>query len=301
MTPQTPRPDMRHRLEGRPKWVTIAAVPFLLGAFFQAPAGLVGDLAAFGLIALGMWQTQQGLRAEAAYDIRASARRPALPRKLLGGLLAGMGLGLGAAEPGALTGAGLIGLAGVALHLLAFGADPLRDKGIDDAGDFQQERSRRMIAEGQSFLDQMKQAIRLSGDPALVARVALFEGTVHRLFARVSRDPRDLAAVRRYLGVYLMGARDATARFADLYASSRDGQARAAYEAFLTDLERDFTARSDKLLEGDRDELEVEMTVLRERLAREGVRPAADDTPRSDEAQTLDQLLTFPPDRAKTR
>lgn len=155
---------MRHRLASRPKWVTIAATPFLLGAFLQSPQGMVTDLAAFGLIALGMWMTGEGLKAEAAYDIRSVARRPAIPRKLFGGVLTALGLGLGAAQPGVWAGAALIGLAGLALHWLAFGLDPMRDKGITESDDFQLQRAERLIDEAQNYLDQMSQAIARLGD-----------------------------------------------------------------------------------------------------------------------------------------
>jgi hypothetical protein len=36
------------------------------------------------------------LQAEAAYDARRIARRPAIPRKLFGGILTGLGLAIGA-------------------------------------------------------------------------------------------------------------------------------------------------------------------------------------------------------------
>lgn len=300
--PRLTKPDLRHRLSSRPKWVTLAATPFLFSAFFQTPAGMVADLAAFGMVAAGMWMTSEGLVAEAAYDIRRAARRPAIPRKLFGGVLAALGLGVGAAEPGALAGAGLISAAALALHWMAFGPDPMRDKGMEGLDGFQQQRANRMIEEGQAHLDQMKSAIRRSGERRLEARVAMFEATVHGLFDQVRQDPGDLAAARRYLGVYLAGARDATIKFADLYARNQDAAARAAYETFLDDLEKDFTALSEQLLEGDRSDLDLEITVLRERLEREGVRPAepapAADRPAlgSDSARTLDELLT--PERA---
>lgn len=302
-----PKVETRHRLQGRPKWITIAATPLLFGAFFQDPTGLVANLAGFGLIASGMWMTGEGLKAEAAYDRRRVARRPAIPRKLFGGVLAALGLGVGAFEPGAMVGSGLIGFAGLGLHWLAFGTDPMRDKGMEGIDSFQQDRVGRMINEGQTHLDQMKDAIRRSGERRLEARVTMFEATVHELFDQVREDPTDLSAVRRYMGVYLMGARDATVKFADLYARTQDAGARAAYETFLTDLENDFSARSKQLLEGDRSDLDIEISVLRDRLAREGVRPAepsAEPAERpalgSQDAQTLDELLTMP-EQEKTR
>ena len=84
---------------------------------------------------------------------------------------------------------------------------------------------------------------------------------------------RDLAAARKFLSVYLQGARDATVKFSDLYARNRDAQARADFAALLDDLEQNFAARTRKMLLDDRSDLTVEIDVLRERLQREGVRP----------------------------
>jgi hypothetical protein len=88
----------------------------------------------------------------------------------------------------------------------------------------------------------------------------------------VEDDPRDLTAARKYLGVYLQGARDATAKFADIYARSRDQKARSDYIALLDDLERNFAARTEKLLIDDNSDLMIEIEVLQDRLKREGVR-----------------------------
>lgn len=302
--PQTPADaglslPVRHRLASRPKWVTIASVPLLFTAFGQDAVGLVGHLAGFGLIASAMWITGEGLRAEAAYRTRRVARRPAIPRKLFGAVIAGAGLGLGAAEPGALAGAGLIGVAGTVLHLLAFGMDPMRDKGRGNGDDFQQDRAQRMIEEGQAMLTAMQEAVARTHDRTLQSRVAAFAATVQGLFDRVLDNPGDLGAARRYLGVYLQGARDATVKFADLDARRPDPATRKAYTTFLDDLERDFNAKIAKLLEGDRADLDIEISVLRDRLAREGVRatesPATDQPGparlMSDSASTLDDLL----------
>jgi 5-bromo-4-chloroindolyl phosphate hydrolysis protein len=117
----------------------------------------------------------------------------------------------------------------------------------------------------------MRDAILRAGDRGLVARVEKFQTTARAMFRTVEQDPRDLTAARRYLGVYLLGARDATVKFADLYARTRDPKARADYEALLDDLEKEFAARTEKLLLDDRTNLDIEIEVLRERLEREGV------------------------------
>ena len=70
----------------------------------------------------------------------------------------------------------------------------------------------------------------------------------------------------------MQGARDATIKFADIYAHTQDTQARDDYLALLTDLEQNFAARSEKSLLDDRSDLTIEIDVLRARLSREGVR-----------------------------
>ena len=274
MRPQPAAPARaRHRLEGRTKWITIAGFPLLLGAFWQDPTGMVANLLGFGGLAAGMWMTREGLQAEAAYDARRTARRPAIPRKLFGGVLTGLGLAVGAWAPDAVANAALIGAAGLGLHMLAFGMDPMRDKGMEGVDTFQQDRVARMIDEGQRYLDGMKDAVRRTGERRLEARVNMFEATVHGLFRQVEQNPNHLTAARRYLGVYLLGARDATVKFADLFAQTRDPRAQADWEALLTDLETNFAARTRSLLEGGRTDMDIEISVLRDRLAREGVRP----------------------------
>ena len=74
-----------------------------------------------------------------------------------------------------------------------------------------------------------------------------FAATARGLFRTIEGDPGDLTAARKYLSVYLMGARDATVKFADHYAQTRDAAARADYEALLTDLETTFAAEDDRL------------------------------------------------------
>ena len=132
--PARPHPgEMRHPLESRTRWVTIMAIPFLISAFWQDPTGLATHLIAFGTIASGMWMTREGLQAEAAYDARRVARRPAIPRKLFGGILTGLGLAIGAYVPGAEIGAGIIGVAGSLLHWLAFGTEAVEGiRGADE-------------------------------------------------------------------------------------------------------------------------------------------------------------------------
>ena len=278
--PGPARPDgafrnaRRTRAGGRVNLLFLAPLPLIFAAFGNGAAALVLNLTALGTLLLAAWLTREGLIAQDAYEARNVARRPAFPRKIAGSLLTGLGLGLaGFAASGDLAAPAVYTLVGGVLHFLAFGPDPLRDKGVEGVDMFQTDRVARAIDEAERHLAAMTSAMQRSGDRQLIARLERFQSTARDLFRTVENDPRDLTAARRYLGVYLLGARDATVKFAEIWGRTRDPQARADYEALLTDLEQNFAARTQKMLLDDRSDLTVEIQVLRERLDREGVRP----------------------------
>ncbi|MDG4648098.1 5-bromo-4-chloroindolyl phosphate hydrolysis family protein [Roseibacterium sp. SDUM158017] len=245
----------------------------LVTSLVQPVMALAADLAGVAALFLGAWLTRDGVRAEDAFAERSVARRPAIPRKLFGSVATGLGTGLlvfgGNWNP---AGAIVVGLIAGGLHLLSFGLDPMRDKGLEGVDRRQSDRIARKIDEAEGVLAEMTDAIRRARDRQLEARVDSFEATARQMFRQVEADPRDLASARRYLGVYLKGARDATVQFADLYARNRDPGIRADYMAFLDDLEDNFAKRTRAMLTDDRSNLDIEIEVLRERLDRENLR-----------------------------
>ncbi len=269
------RGAVRTRAGGRVNLLFLAPLPLIWAAFTSGPTGLVLNLAALGLLLLAAWLTREGLRAQEAYEARKVARRPAFPRKIAGSLITGAGLGLaGFAAGGGLLEPAIYAAVGAALHALAFGLDPLGDKGMEGIDTFQTDRVARAVDKAESYLKAMADAVRRAGDRQAEGRVERFQASVREMLRTVENDPRDLTAARRYLTVYLMGARDATAKFADIYAHSRDAAARDSYFALLSDLEGNFAAKTRALLDDDTSDLEVEIEVLRDRLKREGIRPA---------------------------
>ncbi|MEM8802989.1 MAG: 5-bromo-4-chloroindolyl phosphate hydrolysis family protein, partial [Pseudomonadota bacterium] len=138
--------------------------------------------------------------------------------------------------------------------------------------EYQTERVARAVDEAEAHLAAMRDAIRRAGVSKLDRRVDAFAETARGMFRVVEEDPRDLTAARKFLSVYLMGARDATVQFADLYARSKNEEARKDYETLLDDLESSFAQKTEKLLLDDKSMLDVEIEVLRDRLEREGVR-----------------------------
>ncbi len=262
----------RTRVGGRVNMLFLAPLPLAFRAFFGGPVEMALNLVALGILLLAAWLTREGLRAEEAYDARRIARRPAIPRKIFGAALTGAGLAVAAhAAGGGVAEPAIYAVAGAALHLLAFGPDPLRDKSAEGIDSFQSDRVARVVDRAEDYLRAMTQAIAATRDRDLEARLERFQVTVRDMLRTVEDDPRDLTAARKYLSVYLMGARDASAKYADLATRAPNPQAREKYLVLLSDLEQNFTAKTRALMADSSTDLDIEIEVLRDRLEREGV------------------------------
>ena len=259
----------------------VLPLPLLLAAIFEIfsrdVAGIVVELGGFVLLMTAAVLLNQGITAQRAYEARKVARPPAFPRKLFAGFCAGAGVALAATSTGLSLGmieAAFMGAMATGAHVLAFGLDPMRDKRMEGIDTFQQDRVAKVVDEAEAHLASMTDHIASIGDRKLDSRTAQFQAAARTMIRTVEEDPRDLTAARKYLGVYLRGASDATVKFADIYARTGDAQARTDYADLLDDLEQNFSARTRKMLLDDRSDLTVEIEVLRERLQREGVRPS---------------------------
>lgn len=260
----------------------IPAVILVFTSLNDGAIGLSVGLTAAALLTLAAWLLREGLRAQAAYNIRKVARRPAFPRKMAASLLTGMGVALAAFKSGmtevsTLSEAGIVapllyGIVATVLHAVSFGFDPMKDKGMEGIDTFQQDRVARVVDEAEKHLSAMTAAMTRAGDRKLEAHLETFQKTARDLIRTIEEDPRDLTAARKYLVVYLQGARVATEKFVDVFTRTKDPKARADYVALLDDLDHNFTARTRKSLLNDRSDLNVEIEVLRDRLQREGVR-----------------------------
>ena len=261
----------------RARLMLILPFPLLfagLGAIGRGSAPeMLGELGGFAGLMLSAWLLNEGLRAEEAYEARAVARPPAIPRKIFAAVLTGASiflagwLSLGNGILGALT-FGVV--AGVA-QLLAFGIDPLKKKGLAGIDEFAADRVARAIEQAEALVRETADAAKRFGDRRLEGRVDRICDQAREVFRAVERDPRDLNRARTFLSVYLLGLRDATVKFADVWTRSRDAEARTQYETLLGDLETSFTTQRTHLLEDDRSDLDIEIEVLRERLQQDGL------------------------------
>jgi len=263
----------------------VLPTPILLAAFNAigdgAPLRLVFLLVAYVSLMLGAWLVREGQKAHDAYDARDIAKAPAFPRKLVAAFLAGIGVFLASwmsapAESflqfsGQFFTALIFGVIAIAAHIVAFGIDPMKAKGLESGIHAAElERVTTALDKAESKLKNIEALAHQLRDREIDDRVGRLNATVRDMISIVEKDPRDMSRARRYLGVYLKGAEDATRKYAENHERLDDPKIREDYMALLTDLEASFKRGKDTLLLDDKTDLEVEIEVLRDRLGQEG-------------------------------
>lgn len=249
--------------------------PLLLSAITSVGLGHIFnalvDLAAYASLMFGAFLLREGQKAERAFAARTIARPPAFPRKLVAAVLAGGGvflasfLGWGLGLPAAIA----FGALAAGSHILAFGLDPMRSKGVAEHG-ADGKRAAEALEKAEAHLAAIAVLTPKLRDREVRDRISALIAKVREMLTLIEQDPRDLDRARRYLTVYLKGARDATQKYADNRERLDDPVIRTEYLAMLADLEASFERGRKMLLEDDRTDLEVEIEVLRERLGQEG-------------------------------
>jgi hypothetical protein len=255
--------------------------PLIFGALGALAGGaavsMVLLLAAYASLIGGAWLLREGQRAEAEYHARPISRPPAFPRKIGASVLTGAGVALASwlgAAAGGVSGvveAVVFGAMAAGAHLAAFGLDPLRAKGLDQTvGRGELDRVTEALQQAEARLRAIEALAHRMRDREIDARIQRLNATVRDMIRLVEKDPRDLGRARRYLGVYLTGAEDATRKYAENRDRLEDPKLHREYLELLSDLEGSFARGREMLLLDDRTDLEVEIEVLRERLGQEG-------------------------------
>jgi hypothetical protein len=255
-----------------------APAPLLFAALGDMRSGAVFDmvveLGALALLLLAGWLLREGVRAEIEYDRRPTARRPAIPRKIFASALTGAGVALAGAF--AWDGAGLgiipgvgLGLVAALAHAFAFGPDPLTNKGMEKVDVRALDRAAEAVDKAEAALRETLDAAARLSDRRLRSRVESLCGAAREVLRQIEADPRDLGRARRFLSVQVVGVRDATVRYAKL--GVQDPALRQGFDSLLTQLETSFQHQRARLLDDDREALEVEIEVLKDRLQQEGL------------------------------
>lgn len=275
---QQARHFVKTRLMLRTRAMFLVPIPLLFMGLYSAFTGsaieMIGRFGGLALFLAAAWLLLEGQQAQHAYEARDVAKPPAIPRKLFASITTGLAVAVTGLfgflplmnDPLTTT---VYALLATVLHSISFGLDPMQAKGL--RGYSKQDAERLLIAleRGERLLDETLAAAATFPNRRLQQKVAQLVDQARAVFRAIEKDPRDLQRSRKFMAVYLQGARDATIKLAHLKSHSPDLQEYADYERLLADLQQQFIRQQQNLLRNDRSELDVEVEVLRERIKQE--------------------------------
>lgn len=252
-------------------------VPVLLAALVALARGqlthLIGDAAGYGLFLAGALLLRRGLLSESEYDRRRVAKAP-WPLKTLGGgviaLATGVTAWLGAGQHPAIGGA--FGLAALLGCYLSYGFDPRAAKRFTDRdGIDTTDRVLEALGQAERSITAIEQAIRDIRNAELNSRLRRIVALARQILTLLEEDPRDLRRARKFLNVYLDGAKQVIEGYARTHGRVSAPELEDNFRRVLATIEEVFTEQQQKLLETDVADLDVQIEVLTTQLKREGV------------------------------
>jgi 5-bromo-4-chloroindolyl phosphate hydrolysis protein len=252
-------------------------LPVLFAAVVSLASGNLGGLfdnaVSYGLFLAGALLLRRGLRSEADYVRRQVAKAP-WPLKTLGGGVIALATGItawsGAHHPPMMAGAfGLIALLGC---YLTYGFDPRVAKRFTDRdGVDTTNRVIEALEQAERSITAIEQATRNIRNAELNSRLRRIADQARRILTMLEEDPRDLRRARKFLNVYLDGAKQVTEGYAKTHGRVAAPELEDNFRRVLATIEEVFTEQQQKLLETDVTDLDVQIEVLTTQLKREGV------------------------------
>ena len=252
----------------------------VLPLFFKAtldptPMNILAYGAIILTFGLGIGALAKGLKLQAEYDATQVAHAPHRPFKLIGSLaIAKAAAGLTLFQGGdPLQSLAVLGVM-CGLCALAFGRDPRHSKGHECNHRRQSQKMDEISAQVGKHMERVREAAAIHADPDVMPRVRAFDDAVERLLKAAMHDPERIGTLRKYFGVYLDGAAEASERFASVYTGTGDPVAKQKYLAVLEKLARVFRLKARDYADGGKMKLDVQIDVLDTSLSQETRRTA---------------------------
>jgi len=250
-------------------FLPIALIPATIIALGKGNLlGIIVNASGFALYVFAAWCLRKGLQAESPIT-----RTPKLPLKMLAAIITALATGmiawLGAQQtlPVALMFAG-----GAFLGMyLSYGFDLRQKKMIADAQGYSGDEILRMLEESSLIIRSIEQANDKIRNTELNQRIENICAIADRILAEIESDPRDIRRARKFLNVYLDGAKQVTEGYARTHQQTQSGQLEQNFRNVLETIESVFQEQHQKLLEEDVFDLDVKIEVLTTQLKREGI------------------------------
>ncbi len=240
------------------------------GSFLLALA----TLASIVLFAVGALSNRRGLVLEQEYHRRKVASAPRLPLKILGSILVSAGVwtaGYFVAGQGLLFSLFTSLLTWLGFYL-TYGLDPLVDKGVgEERAGYTTQEVVDAIREAEEKIAGIRKAASRLRNLELRGRLRRIGDSAEQIVRLVEETPQDLRRARKFLNVYLDGARKVAQGYADTHSKTDSEELESNFRNVLITIEEVFNEQHKKLLDHDVLDLDVQIEVLSTRLKNEGV------------------------------
>lgn len=256
-------------------FMPIALIPAtIVGLIKGHVTTIVVNASGFAGYMLAAWCVRQGLKAEAQYLQSRLARPPRWPLKLIAAIITSLTTGLIAWLAVERTPAVSFIFAGGALlaMYLSYGFDPRRKKEIAGAHGYSGDEIFRTLEESARLIRDIERANDKIVNSELNQRIERICEIADSILAEIEADPRDIRRARKFLNVYLDGAKKVTEGYARTHRHHPSGELEQNFRNVLVTIESVFQEQRQKLLEDDAFDLDVQIEVLNTQLKREGIR-----------------------------
>lgn len=234
---------------------------------------IIVNASGFACYMLAAWCVRKGLKAEALYHQSRIARPPRWPFKLIAaviaasttGLIAWLGARQSLVVAALYAGGALLGM------YLSYGFDPRHVKKPGSAPGYSGDEIFQALEESARIIRSIEQANDKIRNTELNQRIDRICEIADGILAEIESDPRDFRRARKFLNVYLDGARQVTEGYARTHQHSQTGELEQNFRNVLVTIESVFQEQQQKLLEDDVFDLDVKIEVLSTQLKREGI------------------------------
>lgn len=154
---------------------------------------------------------------------------------------------------------------------LSYGFDPRHEKKIAGADGYSGKEIMQVLQESSDKIRSIELANNKINNAELNRRIDSICDIADAILQDIQADPRDLRRARKFLNIYLDGAKQVTEGYARTHTNTQTGELEQNFRSVLETIETIFQEQHQKLQEDDVFDLDVQIEVLSTQLKREGI------------------------------
>lgn len=228
--------------------------------------GFAAYLLAAGCLRKGLRLEREFLQSKVSSTIKSSLKlSAALIIAMTTGVIAWLGADQSLIVASLYTAGAFLGM------YLSYGFDPRAEKKVAATDGYSGEEIMQALEQSSKKIRSIELANDKISNFELNQRIDRICEIADAILQEIENDPRDLRRSRKFLNVYLDGAKQVTEGYAKTHKNTQTGELEQNFRNVLETIETVFQEQHQKLLEDDVFDLDVQIEVLSTQLKREGI------------------------------